>query len=189
MVYRLWLSPFAATKLEPVRRHNDLGGVRRVLDVGCGPGTDTRYFPHAEYIGVDYNLRYLDYARRRYGKHFVVADVAGGVPLRAAAFDFVLVNSFFHHLDAAASRRVLSDLQALLSDDGHVHILDLVMPQVRSVARALARWDRGQFARRLDEWQGLFSEFFEPVLIEPYAVTAAGVAIWNMVYFKGRRRT
>ena len=40
--YRLWQAPFAEKKLEPLRRHNDLSTIRRVLDVGCGPGTNTR---------------------------------------------------------------------------------------------------------------------------------------------------
>ena len=50
--YRLWQAPFAEAKFEPVRRHNDLGRVRRVLDVGCGPGTNTHHFAAVEQDSV-----------------------------------------------------------------------------------------------------------------------------------------
>jgi SAM-dependent methyltransferase len=188
LVYRLWQAPWAARKLEPVCRHNDLHHAGRVLDVGCGPGTNARHFPPAGYVGVDLNPRYLRYALRRWGGAFVAADAATGMPLRAARFDFILVNSFFHHLDLASTRRVLAELSGLLSDGGHVHILELALPDAPGMARAMARWDRGAFARPLTEWQTIFTETFAPVVVEPYRLGSLGVTLWNMVYFKGRRK-
>ena len=44
LVYRLWIAPFAEQKLRPILAHTDLSRVRRVLDVGCGPGTNTAIF-------------------------------------------------------------------------------------------------------------------------------------------------
>jgi hypothetical protein len=103
-------------------------------------------------------------------------------------YDFILVNSFFHHIDDENSFRILAKLKNLLSDDGHVHILDLVMPKSLSVARLLARLDRGNFARSLEKWQSLLSVNFELVIIEPYPLTAFGITLWNMFYFKGKAR-
>ncbi len=33
-VYQWWQAPFVKPKLKPILQHNDLGAVRRVLDVG-----------------------------------------------------------------------------------------------------------------------------------------------------------
>jgi len=118
LAYRLWQAPFADKKLAPLFVHNDLRAVRRVLDVGCGPGTNTRHFSHADYVGVDINPRYIAYARRRYGREFLVADVTAGPDL-GARFDCVLVNSFLHHVDDAEAHRVLRHLAPLLTTDGH----------------------------------------------------------------------
>ena len=186
--YRLWQAPFAEKKLAPVLQHNDLGEARRVLDVGCGPGTNTGCFDHAEYLGLDWSPSYVDYARRRFGRKFIVADVCSYEPPPGVLYDFILVNSFLHHIDDDNSLRILSKLKDLLSEDGHVHILDLLLPKSRSVARLLAQWDRGNFARPLEEWRDLFSVHFEPVVVEPYPLTALGISLWNMVYFKGRAR-
>src|ERR1051325_8919727 len=74
-VYRAWQAPFAVQKFAPVLAHNPLHRVRRVLDVACGPGTNTKYFANADYLGIDFNERYIQNARRRHGRNFLVADV------------------------------------------------------------------------------------------------------------------
>ena len=183
-VYRLWQAPFARRKFAPVLRHNDLGAARRVLDVACGPGTNTGYFLHAEYVGVDLNPDYIRFARRRWDKEFLVADVTKLVP-REGGHDFILVNSFLHHVDDDAVRKILAGLRELLDPAGHVHALELVLPQRRSAARLLARWDRGEHARSLEHWRRLFAESFEEVVCEPYPLGALGATLWNMVYLKG----
>jgi len=186
--YRLWMAPFAEKKLAPIRRYNDFSAIGRVLDVGCGPGTNTRNFAHADYLGLDLNPAYIDYARRLYRREFVVTDVRSYTPPSGARFDFILVNSFFHHVDLEATRRILSHLATLLTDDGHIHILDLVLPEKHGVARSLARWDRGDYPRGLEEWRRIFLESFEPVVFEPYSVGLFGLTLWNMIYFKGKSR-
>ncbi len=186
--YRLWQAPFAERKLAPVWRHNNLTGIRRVLDVGCGPGTNARHFTHVNYVGIDNNPEYVAWARRRYGDRFLVADVCSDTSLSGFRFDFVLVNSFLHHVSTPDVRAILIRLARQLTDDGHVHILDLVMPERPCLPRLLARFDRGDYPRPLAEWHALFTEAFEPVLFEPYPLGIFGFTLWNMVYFKGRRK-
>lgn len=187
-VYRLWQTPFAVQKFAPILAHNDLARVRRVLDVGCGPGTNTAYFPRADYLGVDWNPKYIEYARRHFQRRFVVADITQCTASSDDRFDFILVNSFLHHVDAASATRVLSHLNTLLTEDGHIHILDLVLPPHVSIPRLLTRMDRGKFPRPLNEWLMMVEQTFEPAVIESYDTKALGVAFWNMIYFKGRGR-
>ena len=186
--YRLWQAPFARQKLAPVLFHNDLTRVERVLDAACGPGTNTRFFAHADYLGIDINGKYLDYARRTYGRRYVQADLLDYNGDLEGRFDFVLVNSFFHHVDDANTRGILARLGALTAPNGHIHILDLVLPDSPGVARFLTRNDRGSFPRSLEQCRALFETCFEPVLFEPYRLSLAGVTLWNMVYFKGKLR-
>lgn len=188
LAYRAWQAPFAEQKLAPLFAHNDMTKVRRVLDVGCGPGTNTPHFANADYLGIDFNPAYIESARRRHKREFVVADVTKYEVAREERFDLILANSLFHHIDTASTRRILAHLATLLSDDGHVHVLDLVLPERPSVSRFLARADRGEHPRPLEEWRTLFTGAFEPVVFEPYPLGAGGVTLWNMVYFKGRAR-
>jgi SAM-dependent methyltransferase len=185
-VYRAWQAPFVKQKFAPVLKRNDLSRARRVLDVACGPGTNTRHFAHADYLGIDVNESYVEDARRRYGREFLAADACKLDGVCKEPFDFILVNSFLHHLDTKDVVEVLSSLDLRLAPDGHIHILELVLPEDRSIARLLAKWDRGDFSRPLPEWQGLLSKIFTQVLFEPYTISAMGTVLWNMVYFKGK---
>jgi SAM-dependent methyltransferase len=187
-VYRLWQATHAAQKLVPLRRHNDLGAARRVLDVGCGPGINTSLFEHADYVGLDWNEEYIAFARRRYGREFVATDIRTYEPDQNQKFDFIFVNSFFHHIDTPGTRTILRRLHDLLSPDGHIHVVDLVLPDRPSPARVLARWDRGEFPRPLELWRELFTEVFEAVVFEPFPIRLLGVTCWSKVYFKGRRK-
>ena len=187
-LYRLWQAPFANKKLEPIFRHNDMTKIRRVLDVGCGPGVNAPHFTEADYLGIDFNEQYIRDARRRFKRSFVVADITqyhAGIDQR---FDFILVNSILHHIEIADSILVLSHLNALLTDDGHIHILELVRPEQSGIAQLLTRWDRGECPRPISEWQQIFSDHFEAVAFEPYEVRAFGTVLWNMIYFKGRAK-
>lgn len=188
IVYRAWQAPFAARKLDPVLRHNDLRGVRRVLDLACGPGTNTPWFAGVDYVGVDINPAYIATARQRFGRSFITADITQYRHEDGEPFDFILLNSFLHHLSDEDARRVLGHTATLLSDDGHVHVLDLILPSRPSLARALALADRGDYARPVEGWRTLLQEFFTPVLFEPYSLDVAGVPAWRMLYFKGKAR-
>ena len=186
--YRVWQAPFAEKKLAPLYAHTDVARARRVLDVGCGPGTNTGHFARADYLGIDFNPAYIESARRRYGREFVVADVTKYEVAPDQRFDLILANSLFHHIDTASTRRILAHLATLLSDDGHVHIFDLVLPVRPSISRLLARADRGEYPRPLEEWRELFTGAFQTVVFEPYPLGTAGMTLWNMIYFKGRAR-
>jgi SAM-dependent methyltransferase len=193
LVYRLWMAPFAEKKFAPIAAHNDLTQVRRVLDVACGPGTNALHFSSADYFGIDLNEQYIRDAQRRFGssqarRRFAAVDAAKFAPPPGERFDFVLVNSFFHHVDDATASAILSNLSKVLTSDGHVQILDLVLPERASVARFLARSDRGQFPRTIEKWRALFSESFDPLVFEPYDLRALGIPLWKMVYCKGRPR-
>lgn len=183
-VYRLWQAPFAERKLAPIWRHNDPGDVGRVLDVACGPGTNAPHFRNHDYLGVDINPEYVEEARRRHGMSFEVADVTRW-RADGDAYDFILVNSFLHHVDDPAADRILAHLASLLTPDGHVHVLELVRPDRPSPARLLARLDRGDHPRRLPAWRSLLGRHFREEVFEPYDLGLPGVPLWKMVYFKG----
>lgn len=189
LVYRLWQAPFAAKKLAPVLASGAVAGARHVLDVGCGPGTNAPFFVQADYLGVDLNPRYITDARRRFPRaRFEVADVTTDEFAASHRFDFILVNSLLHHLDDDGARHVLDRVARLLTEDGTVHILDLVLPSRFSPSRVMARLDRGEHPRPLETWRALFRASFREQAFEPYPLGVGPLALWSMVYFRGSSR-
>ena len=137
---------------------------------------------------MDINPEYIREAHRRFGSRFRVADVTTMRIEPGHGYDCILVNSLLHHLADEEVNGLLAHLATLLTADGAVHILDLVLPARPSLSRLLARLDRGDFPRPLGRWQQQFTQYFHPVVFEPYPLGAFGVTLWSMVYFQGRRR-
>ena len=185
-VYAAWQAPFAAQKFAPVERALRDQDIRRVLDVGCGTGTNADRFRDADYVGIDINERYLEVARTRFRGRFINADLTQADLPSLGTFDTVLVNSFLHHLADGDVERILRQLTGVLAPTGRAHILELVLPERKSPAWLMARLDRGRYARPLARWRELFSAAFEPVVVEPYFF---GGGLWSMIYFQGRRKS
>ena len=184
-MYAAWQAPFAAQKFRPAERELNRRTVRRVLDVGCGPGTNAARFPGSDYVGVDLNPSYLSTARAKHAGLFVEADITSADLSTLGTFDTILVNSFLHHVPDEAVERILYQLGQRLTPDGRAHVLELVLPERRSLARAMARLDRGRYARSVEEWCRLLGAHLEPVVIEPYAYAGG---LWSMIYFQGKTR-
>ncbi len=187
LVYWASQAAFAKRKLVPFLRNANLDATAKVLDLGCGPGTNAALFASSRYVGVDSNPAYIEFARNRYAGEFVVGD-ALTYSSGNRDFDLILLNSFLHHVDDEGVRRLFSGVEALLQDDGFVHLIDMVLPERLSLARTLAKLDRGDFPRALEHWRQLFAEHFEVVHFEPFALRLGGLTFWDAVYIKGRRR-
>jgi SAM-dependent methyltransferase len=186
-VYRLFQATHAKAKFRPILEQGDLETARRVLDVGCGPGTNAALFSHTDYLGVDINPSYIEYANRNCPGQFEVADLTTYDVPDEGRFDFILSNSLFHHLDDHSSNRLLEKLSRLLTDDGAVHILDLVMPERLALPRLMAVLDRGEHPRTVPGWERLISAHFAIERFQLYTVGPGPLAVWQMVYCRGVR--
>lgn len=184
-VYRAWQAPFADEKFAPVAASLARRPPRRVLDVGCGPGTNAGRFAGVDYVGLDINPRYLEMARARYAGTFVCADLATADLTHLGEFDTVLVNSVLHHLPDATVHALLDGLVQRLSPDGRVHVLELVRPARFSVPSVMAFLDRGRYPRSLAAWRALFDAHLR---IDTFAPYRFGCGLWAMVYLEGSRR-
>jgi SAM-dependent methyltransferase len=189
LLFNLSQIPFTRQKFARVLKHNDLKNVRNVLDVGCGAGSNTRHFAHTNYLGVDVNPRYIRMAQRRYQRQFLVADVTKSQELLRGSYDFILLNSFLHHIDDASARQILEQSSQLLAIDGCAHSIELVLPEKRGLPRWLARRDRGKFPRPLSCWKDLFELHLRTIIFEPFSIYFMGTEIMELVYFKGRKKT
>ena len=181
-VYRAWQAPFVRQKLAPFLANSSIRPGERVIDLGCGPGTNAGVFASEGYVGVDLSPEYVASARERFpGHRFEVWDVTKPGP-DLGVFDIALVNSVFHHLSDTETKVVLTALPRALRPGAPIHIIDLVLPPDRSLARTLAKLDRGEYPRALDHWRVLLGGLLNVRSIEPFRVGLIGTRMWDMVY-------
>ena len=151
--YRLWQAPLRRRNLRPSWPTMTCARRGGCWTWAAGRARTHRTFPTRTIWASITTCAISSMPGRRHGRDFLVADITRPVLAPAARFDFILINSFLHHVDTPSARGLLSQLSALLTEDGHVHILDLVLPARPSVARLLARLDRGEFPRPLEDWE------------------------------------
>jgi ubiquinone/menaquinone biosynthesis C-methylase UbiE len=129
---------------------NDIAGIRRGLDVGCGPGQFTTLIaerlPGAQMWGIDLAPTMIELARRHAAAssaatrvHFEVADVAH-LPFADAQFDAVLSSgSIKHWPDQPAALR---EIHRVLTPGGRAFIGEmnrLATPRAIAAQRARLR--------------------------------------------------
>jgi 2-polyprenyl-3-methyl-5-hydroxy-6-metoxy-1,4-benzoquinol methylase len=115
----------------------EVAGYRRVLDVGCGPGTLAGNFAAGhEWTGTDLSTRQIEFARRTYGAtgaHFHRATPAG-LPADAGPFDAVTMVELIEHLPPALVDETMGEALERLRPGGR---LVITTPNFRSAWPAL----------------------------------------------------
>ena len=111
----------------------ELGTPRRLLDIGCGPGTFIgNYLPDVEALGLDISAAQIDYATRTYGTatHRFSTRSPASLSEAGERFDAVTVIELIEHLSPDTAVRLLSEARGLLAPGG---ILVVTTPNYRSL--------------------------------------------------------
>lgn len=137
-----------AIGLLPDRTAEEMAAVRRVLDIGCGPGSWLRRvvvaYPHLRAVGIDISAEMLSFAHawtQPLGSAvsdrltYQVADArAGRLPFLESSFDLVNARFMQTFLYAGDWLPVLLECARLLAPGGILRLVEAVLPQSNSAA-------------------------------------------------------
>jgi SAM-dependent methyltransferase len=143
---------------------------KRVLEVGCGPGTwvDT-LADAATYLGIDWNADHIAQAAERFGtdptRRFICGDATDPAVLDdTARFDLVLAFGVLHHIDDAPATDLLSRLAGRVAQGGRIIAVE---PVYHTGQHPFAVWmkrrDSGQNIRSEAGYRDLFGDAFSRV--------------------------
>lgn len=105
--------------LDAVRDAAERDRPARVLDAGCGPGSDAAVFAERglDVVGVDVTQSFVREARRDVDGAFARGDVRA-LPFPDDAFDGVWCCAALHHLQRADAPAALAEFERVLRPDG-----------------------------------------------------------------------
>jgi ubiquinone/menaquinone biosynthesis C-methylase UbiE len=173
------------TKLRPLK----------VVDVGCGPGTNARLFldeARFDYYGVDINPEYIHQAQQKFPLKFECVDITKQW-MPETHFDIVLINSVLHHLTDGQADAVLAASVSRLEPDGRCLVMDMVYPNQKSIfnahRRMLIHMDRGKYARTEAVLEELLKQHFQFRRVRPFYLRQLWVPLWDMRLYVGERKT
>ena len=127
-----------------------------VVDIGCGIGSYARV-TGGEYLGIDMNCRFIDYARRKHkrpNQSFRCVDATTLVK-EQIRFKLALMVDFLHHLSDEQCVQLLNDCSRLA--ESYVISFEPVTHQPNPVGRWIVEHDRGENLRSLDALLQLFA--------------------------------
>ena len=139
---------------------------QRIVDIGCGPAYYLADLPAVDYHGFDTDARYIDHARKRFGRRgrFYVEPFTQMHADTLGPFDRVLLMGLLHHLSDSECAALLALLSRCLRPGGRVVTLDTVLHDRQgSMERWLAQNDRGTYVRSPSGFEALAKSHFSDV--------------------------
>lgn len=140
-------------------------GPKRVVDVGCGPGSMLPFLGKVDYQGIDLNSQHIERAQALYdglGRFY-----CGGFERLAGVDeeqDLVLSIGLLHHLNDDEVRTLSATAARILRPGGHLVTVDPAFtPDQHWMARWIASKDAGQAVRSPDGYRALITSAFETV--------------------------
>lgn len=133
--------------------HAALPARARVLDVGCGTGTQAvlakQEHPDAEVVGIDGDAKALAIARRKAARAGVDVQLDEGLatalPYADSRFDRAISSLVFHHLGDADKRRAFAEIRRVLAPGGFFLLVDFGPPRSwleRASRRLMLRFEQ-----------------------------------------------
>lgn len=189
--YGLWSSMFDGPKIKAICKLLPEIKGKDVLDVGCGPGTNTASFDGTRYIGIDINRSYIETAHKRFPNHrFIIAD-ANAIDFPSESFDCILINSMIHHMNNEQAKKMFQSLKAIIKKNGFMIISEPLLASPNQPFRHfMMNMDRGKFFRRTDEYESLFESHFyiEEKINYPLKIYGKAITVSDMLVARLKKR-
>jgi trans-aconitate 2-methyltransferase len=180
---------FAEERTQPCRdlaARIAVANVRRVIDLGCGPGNSTAVlrnrWPHAEFTGLDSSSEMIERAQRDYpGQQWVAGGISEWAAGHHGQFDVVFSNAALQWVDDHAG--VYPQLLSRVAPGGALAIqipgnIDALPHRLMRELAATPEWSRWFPAGKVREWHHREMDFYYDVL----APAAARLDLWATEY-------
>lgn len=135
----------------------------KILDIGCGEADILNFLPEVDYIGIDGNEKYIEYAKKIFknrGK-FQCALVDKHNLEGQGTFDFMFAFGLIHHLEDEDVIKLYQLAKLALKKGGKLVTFDGVYTEDQSkFSKWLVSKDRGQCVRDIEGYSSLAKKEF-----------------------------
>ena len=137
----------------------ELCGDEDILDAGCGTGLTTlriaAQYPECRVYGIDLSTKMIEVAQNNAAERGLDVNLRTGsitdLPYPDEAFDVVLTNIMFHHLDLVEKRLAIAEIARVLKAGGRYVSAEFGPRARNSVERRLAKGEYTLYPSHLAE--------------------------------------
>jgi SAM-dependent methyltransferase len=142
-----------------------------VLEIGCGTGAWSRFFPGGTYTGLDNDPARIETARKSYpDAKFLVSDGSEISPRFLSNFRYVFCFNVIHHLSDGEVESLLEKLASAATEGTIIALCaEPLLDQAfrNPVGWLLAKLDRGRWVRTADHMKRLFGPYLRKSQLFP----------------------
>lgn len=132
-----------------------------ILDIGCGTGEFSSCFMPENYIGIDIEEKYIDFAKKNNKGKFLLAD-ALALPFSDELFSKIIIVGVLHHLNDGKTEKVLKEAARVLKGKGKILIIEDVDFKSNNFLTNLIHYlDKGKNIRTAEGYAKLINSFFK----------------------------
>ena len=98
---------------------------QKVLDFGCGIGSNSKLFHSDDYIGVEVDesriiSSRIKYPNKRFEQISFISTEDDRIPFENDSFDLVFISLCLHHIDSATCKLLLKEFSRVLNHNGRI---------------------------------------------------------------------
>ena len=115
-------------------------GISRILDFGCGIGFHSKFFPSADYLGVEPLESCIKIANKNYADsstQFILGNHSYLKNLNNESFDLVIAVGVLHHIDDEIFNEFIRETFRILKSGGRLTTFD---PVLHSKQSKISEW-------------------------------------------------
>ena len=94
-------------------------------------------------------------------------------------FDYIIINSVFHHLNDLSATRLTRNLAAYLNPEGSIIVVDHIYNEkLNYINKLLLKYDRGSYSRTEASFRKIFEDFII-VSYHEFFIRAGPLVLWS----------
>ncbi len=130
---------------------------KKILDFGCGIGSSCFLFNPANYLGLDKDVRRIEYARKSNPDYSFQIIKDNHIDFKEGCFDVILVIAVLHHIKAPET--LIQEFHRLLKPDGQVLVMEpCKFPDSPLPNLFMELFDAGKYIKNRDGYLNIFGD-------------------------------
>ena len=156
----------------------------KVLDFGCGTGSNSKLFHSEDYIGSEVDMSRVESSRKKYPKYKfekipIISSPKNMLPWKDNSFDMIFVSLCLHHINSKSCKLIFKEFRRVLKSGGKILGIEPALIDGKYFSNILMNiLDAGDYILPLNKYKKMYqSESFETNHIN--VVKTFGYNLWQ----------
>ncbi len=161
---------------------------KKILDFGCGTGSQAVFFEPKLYYGVDIDEKRIQAARKNFPKHLFFLQNENKIKFEDNFFDVILAIAVLHHISDKKLSFYIDEFCRILKKDGVIISVEpCIFPKSNLRNKLMKFFDQGKFIRTEKEYKSFFDKRFLFSTHKKFETKKNFFNFYNIIFFSAKK--